>query len=102
MIDYFGTAHFFLAETGFSITAVQEETVYLEWINTGRQKIVVQMKEHMARLIVTLHIKQTGKYIDLRQFHHRADGKIGYHFLPYAEDGQGRWRENLGVGLWQR
>jgi len=24
LIDYFGTAHFFLVETGFSITAVQE------------------------------------------------------------------------------
>jgi hypothetical protein len=142
LIDYFGTTHFFLVETGFSITAVQEETALFEWINTGRpdrttkelflfewaeqerwrghfllkcsffnrlednsrrrqfEEIVVQMNEHMARPVVTLHIKQTGKFIDVQQFHHRADGKIGYHLLPYAEDEQGHWRENLGIGLW--
>lgn len=142
LIDYFGTAHFFLVETGFSITAVQEEVAFFEWMNTGRpdrttkelflfewaeqerwsgqfllkcsffnrlednsrrkqfERIVLQMKEHLGKPTLSLHIDQTGKYIDVRQFHHRADGEVGYGLLPYAEDEQGRWRENLGVGLW--
>ncbi|MBB3068452.1 hypothetical protein FHS14_001428 [Paenibacillus baekrokdamisoli] len=57
------------------------------------------MKEHMGHPTLTLHIDQRGKFIDVRQFHHRADGKIGYHLFPYAEDEQGRWRENLGIGF---
>ncbi|OAB38937.1 hypothetical protein PGLA_19405 [Paenibacillus glacialis] len=30
------------------------------------EKIIVQMNEHMARPVVTLHIKQTGKSIDVQ------------------------------------
>ncbi|NEW08674.1 hypothetical protein GK047_22005 [Paenibacillus sp. SYP-B3998] len=142
LIDYFGIANFFLVETGFSITAVQEETAFFEWINSGRpdrttqelflfewveqerwsghfllkcsffnrlednsrrkqfEKIVLQMKAYMAHPTLTLHIDERGKVIDVRQFHHRTDGKIGYALLPYAEDEQGRWRENLGASLW--
>ena len=36
LIEYFGTVHFSLVETGLSITAVQEETVFFEWVNAGR------------------------------------------------------------------
>lgn len=63
------------------------------------ERIVLRMKEHLGKPTLSLHIDQTGKYIDVRQFHHRADGEVGYGLLPYAEDEQGRWRENLGVGL---
>lgn len=142
LIEYFGTAHFFLVETGSSITAVQEETAFFEWINAGRpdrttkelfqfkwteqerrgghfllkfsffnrlednsrqkqfEKIVLQMKEHMGHPTLTVYITQKEKFIEVRQFHHRADGKIGYGLYPYAEDEKGHWRENLGVGLW--
>ncbi|MCP3776649.1 hypothetical protein NLX71_25745 [Paenibacillus sp. MZ04-78.2] len=142
LIAYFGTAHFFLVETGFSITAVQEETAFFEWINAGKpdrttkelflfqwteqqkrsghfllkcsfynrlednsrqkqfEKIVLQLKEHMGHPALTLHITQKEKIIEVRQFHHHGDGKIGYGLYPYAEDEKGHWRENLGVGLW--
>ncbi|PUA38984.1 hypothetical protein C8Z91_10930 [Paenibacillus elgii] len=142
LIEYFGTADFFLAETGFSITAVQEETAFFEWINAGRpdratkdlfhfkwtererrsghfllkcsfsnrlednnrqkqfEKIVLQMKERMQHPTSTLYINQNEKLIEVRQFHHRADGKIGYGLYPYAEDENGHRSENPGVGLW--
>lgn len=60
----------------------------------------MQMKEHMGHPILTVYITQKEKLIEVRQFHHRADGKIGYGLYPYAEDEKGHWRENLGVGLW--
>ncbi|GKS12432.1 hypothetical protein YDYSY3_34320 [Paenibacillus chitinolyticus] len=142
LIEYFGTVHFSLVETGSSITAVQEETVFFEWVNAGRparttkelflfewteqerwseyfllkcsffnrlevnsrqkqfEKIVLQIKEHMEHPTLTLYITQKDNLIDVRQFHRRGDGNIGYGLYPYAEDEKGHWRDNLGVGLW--
>lgn len=142
LIEYFGTVHFSLVETGSSITAVQEETVFFEWVNAGRpdrttkelflfewteqerwsgyfllkcsffnrlednsrqkqfEKIVLQIKEHMEHHTMTLNITQKDNLIDVRQFHRRGDGNIGYGLYPYAEDEKGHWRDNLGVGLW--
>ncbi|XOK64120.1 hypothetical protein ACJ7K1_13735 [Paenibacillus elgii] len=60
----------------------------------------MQMKEHMGHPILTVYITQKEKFIEVRQFHHRTDGKIGYGLYPYTEDEKGHWRENLTVGLW--
>lgn len=105
LIEYFGTADFFLAETGFSITAVQEETAFFEWINAGRPDRATRDLFHFKW---TERERRSGHFLLkcslfnclVRQFHHRADGKIGYGLYPYAEDEKGHWRENPGVGLW--
>ncbi|MFE4570867.1 hypothetical protein [Paenibacillus chitinolyticus] len=128
LIEYFGTVHFSIVETGSSITAVQEETVFFEWVHAGRpdrttkelflfewteqerwsghfllkcsffnrlednsrqkqfEKIVLQIKEHMEHPTLTLDITQKDNLIDVRQFHRRGDGNIGYGLWIYRKD----------------
>ncbi len=142
LIEYFGTAHFYLVETGLTITAIQEEKAFFEWVNAGRpdqttkdlflfewteevswsghfllncsfynryednsrqkqfEKIVLQIKAHMEHPALTLHITKKENLIDIRQFHSRVNGNIGYSLSPYMKDEKGHWRLNLDVGLW--
>ncbi|WP_289137169.1 hypothetical protein [uncultured Brevibacillus sp.] len=142
LIEYFGTAHCTLVETGLSITAVQEETAFIEWVHADKpdrttkelflfewteqerwsghfllkcsffnrlednsrqkqfEKIVLQVKEHMEHPTSTLCITQKDNLIEVRQFHSRGDGNIGYGLYPYAENEKGHWRDKLGAGLW--
>ena len=50
--------------------------------DNSRQKqfetIVLQIKEHMEHPTSTLCITQKDNLIDVRQFHRRGDGNIGY------------------------
>lgn len=38
---------------------------------------------------MSLYITQKDNLIDVRQFHRRGDGNIGYGLYPYAEDEKG-------------
>jgi len=53
------------------------------------EKIVLQIKEHMEHPTLSLYITQKDNLIDVRQFHRRGDGNIGYGLYPYAEDEKG-------------
>ncbi|NQX46110.1 hypothetical protein HQN87_12275 [Paenibacillus tritici] len=64
------------------------------------ERIVASIHQHLSHPPAPFRITPKDGFILVQQVHQRSDGKIGYGFYPYAEDEQGRWRDQLSVGLW--